>query len=194
MKTTGPLSLPTVEQLERELEWEQNRKRHGTALRAVLCSVVTAAAIAVLLFTFCFSALHIFGSSMAPTIQSGSLVIAVKGHHWEPGDIAAFYSDGKILVKRVIASPGDWVDLDADGNVSINGQALEEPYLEEPSMGSCDIEFPCQVPEGNYFLMGDNRAASVDSRSNQVGFIAEEQMIGRVVFQVWPLKELGMIG
>lgn len=112
---------------------------------------------------------------------------------YQRGDIIAFYYNNKILVKRVIGMPGEWVDMDENGNVTIDGEPLEEPYLTEKSLGECDIELPYQVPEGRYFVMGDHRSVSSDSRSSQVGCVSEEQIVGKLLFRLWPLDEIGPI-
>ena len=111
----------------------------------------------------------------------------------EKGDVIAFYYNNKILVKRVIASAGEWVELDEEGNLYINGKLQDEPYIEEKALGECDIEMPYQVPEGRVFVMGDYRAVSVDSRSSSVGCVAEEQIVGKLVFKIWPLKNIGKL-
>ena len=137
--------------------------------------------------------LHIYGSSMSPTLTNGDIVAAMRYGSYERGDIVAFYYNEQILVKRIIGLPGEMVDIDADGNVSIDGEPLDEPYLDEKALGECDIELPYQVPEGRYFVMGDNRGVSSDSRSSQVGCIAEERIIGELIFTLWPLSEFGTI-
>lgn len=137
--------------------------------------------------------LQIYGSSMTPTLQDGEIVFSVKTTNMDQGDIVAFYYNNKILVKRVIAGPGDWVDIAQDGNVSVNGTPMEEPYLEEKAFGDADIELPYQVPDGRIFVMGDHRATSVDSRHTAVGCVAEEQIVGKIAFRVWPMDRLGLL-
>ena len=131
--------------------------------------------------------LQIYGASMAPTLDEGDIVISVKGSDFAPGDLVAFYMGNKILVKRCIAGPGQWVDIDADGNVYVDGELLDEPYLTEKALGDCDIELPYQVPDNRYFCLGDHRSTSVDSRSTTVGCISDEQIVGKIVLRVWPL-------
>jgi signal peptidase I len=135
--------------------------------------------------------LQIYGTSMTPTLEDGEIVILNKGAKTSTGDIVAFYYNNKILVKRVIANAGDWVEIDEEGTVSVNGQVLEEPYVTEKALGECDIEFPYQVPEERVFVLGDHRSVSVDSRSAQVGCVAQEQIVGKLVFRVWPFQRLG---
>lgn len=130
---------------------------------------------------------------MTPTLEDGDIVVSMKGSDFEPGDVIAFYYNNKILVKRVIAGPGDWVDIDKDGNVTVNGQALEEPYLQEKALGDCNIKLPYQVPDSRLFVMGDHRSVSVDSRNTAVGCVAQEQIVGRLVFRIWPLNGMGAL-
>lgn len=154
---------------------------------------MTVAAVAVLVATLVTPVLQITGSSMTPTLHDGQLVVSLKGGSFSQGDVIAFYYNNKILIKRVIAGPGDWVDIDQYGNVSVNDQPLDEPYLTDKALGECDIELPYQVPDGRYFVMGDHRATSVDSRSTTIGCVAEEQVVGNIAFRIWPLTELGPI-
>ena len=136
--------------------------------------------------------LQIYGSSMTPTLQDGEIVFTVKTSDLEHGDVIAFYYNNKILVKRVIAGPGDWVDIQEDGTVSVNDMLLEEPYLVEKAFGDADIELPYQVPEEKFFVMGDHRTTSVDSRHTTVGCVAQEQIVGRIIFRIWPLERVGV--
>ena len=131
---------------------------------------------------------------MTPTLEEGNIVISVRGGEYRQGDIISFYYNNKILVKRVIALPGDWVDIDDAGNVYVNEELLDEPYVDEKALGECDIEFPYQVPEGRLFVCGDHRSTSVDSRSSTVGCVAEEQIAGKIVFRIWPLTDFGPVG
>lgn len=130
---------------------------------------------------------------MAPTLTEGEIVVTVKNSEFKPGDVVAFYYNNKILVKRVIGTPGDWIEIDEEGRVRVNQILLEEPYVQEYALGECDIEMPYQVPDGRIFVMGDNRATSVDSRSTTVGCISEEEIVGKIVFVVWPMEEFGLL-
>jgi len=192
-KKKPELEYPSLEQMEEEISRLKYKKRYGSALRGTLYSLAVVAAVAILIATLWMPVLQITGVSMDPTLVDGQFVVALKNSDFEPGDITAFYYNNKILIKRVIASAGDWVDIDRDGNVSVNGLWLEEPYIQEKALGECNIELPYQVPDGKVFVMGDDRAVSLDSRTTAVGPISKEQVLGQVVFRVWPLSEFGRI-
>lgn len=130
---------------------------------------------------------------MEPTLNEGELVIASKAMNFQRGDIIAFYYNNKILLKRAIGFPGEWIDIDQDGTVSVNGQEPEEPYIHDKSLGECDITLPCQLPDERWFVLGDHRSTSVDSRSKVIGNVAEEQLVGKVIFRIWPLSKVGPI-
>lgn len=182
---------PTVAQLEQELKRERYRKRYNRVLRSTIYALITVAAAAVLVATLFLPVLRIYGASMTPTLTNKDIVVSMKVGDPARGDIVAFWFNNKVLVKRVIAWAGEWVDIDADGNVSVDGEPLDEPYLSEKALGECDIELPYQVPEGRIFVMGDHRATSSDSRSSAVGCVAQEQIVGKLVFRVWPLDGFG---
>mgnify|MGYP002340511562 CR=1 FL=1 len=149
--------------------------------------------ILMLVATLWMPVLQIYGSSMSPTVEEGEIVVSLKGPELRQGEIIAFYYNNKILVKRIIAGPGQWVDMDEDGSVRVDGELLAEPYLSEKALGQCDIDFPYQVPDERWFVMGDHRATSVDSRTTAIGCVAEEQIVGRIVFRVWPFRALGPV-
>ena len=185
--------LPTLEQIRRERSRLQYRSRYGRALRSTLRALAVAAALAVLVATLWLPVLRIYGSSMWPTLMDGQIVLCVKTRSFDPGDVTAFYHGNKLLIKRYVAGPSDWVDIDDSGNVTVNSEPLEEPYLAEKAFGQTNISLPYQVPEGRYFVMGDNRDASVDSRNTAVGPIAMDQVVGKVFFRIWPLREFGVV-
>ena len=187
------VEYPSLEEMEAEINRLKYKKSYGSALRGTLYSLAVVAAIAILVATLWMPVLQITGASMEPTLVDGQFVVALKNDAFEPGDITAFYYNNKILIKRVVASAGDWVDIDAAGNVSVNGILLEEPYLQEKSLGECNIELPYQVPDGRVFVMGDDRAISLDSRTTAVGCISKEQVLGQVLFRVWPLNAMGRL-
>lgn len=180
----------TQHEVKRLME-QRTKRSFRTALGQTLGLLVVVAAVAVLISFTALPLLEITGTSMAPTLSSGQYVLALRHSSFQTGDLVAFYSNNKILVKRVIANAGDWVDIDDDGNVSVNGHQLEEPYLAQKAYGNVDIELPFQVPDGAIFVMGDNRAVSLDSRSSAIGCVYEEQMVGKIAMRVWPLSEVG---
>lgn len=187
------VSFPSAEALERELSREKYKRRYRRTLKSTVFALITAAAAAVLVATLWMPVLQIYGTSMTPTLREGEIVISLKAQELEPGDVVAFYYGNKVLVKRYIAGAGSWVDIQSDGTVVVDGSVLEEPYLTEKAFGICDLELPYQVPEGTYFLMGDERNTSVDSRHSTVGCITQEDMVGRIVFRVWPLQDFGPV-
>ncbi len=193
MKKKKVSEIPDVEQLERELKRQKYKQRYKRTLKSTVGTLVTAAAIAILIATLFLPVLQIYGNSMNPTLSEGNIVISLKDADFKQGDVIAFYYNNKILVKRVICGPGSWINIDKDGTVYVDNKPIDEPYLKEKAFGDCDIKLPYQVPESRYFVMGDHRATSVDSRSTTVGCIAEEQIVGKIVFRVWPLNEFGSI-
>lgn len=191
-KQQKPLELPSIEQLEAELGREKYRWRFRRVLRSTIYALVTVAAAAVLVATLWMPVLQISGNSMAPTLNDGEIVLSLKGGgNFQPGDIVAFYYDNKILVKRVIAGPGDWVDIDEKGTVFVNEEELYEPYLTEKALGDCNIDLPYQVPESKLFVMGDHRSVSLDSRNTALGCVSNDQIVGQLLFRVWPRNGIG---
>lgn len=186
--------VPEVPLLETELKRENYKSRFAKVMRSTLCTLVVVAALAVLVATLWTPVLRIYGNSMTPTLQEGQYVVSLKGVEFEQGDLVSFYIGNKLLVKRVIAGPGEWVDVKEDGTVFVNGQQLDEPYISGKSFGQCDLELPYQVPESSYFLMGDQRDTSVDSRNSAVGCVLKDQIVGKIVFCVWPLADFGTVG
>lgn len=191
MPHTKEISLPTAEQLDMERRRLRYKRRYNRTLRSTVAILIVVAALAVLAATLWMPVLRVYGSSMAPTLHNGEILVSVKTKDFSSGDIIAFYHGNKLLIKRYIAGPSDYVNVDEDGNVSVNGTLLDEPYLAEKAYGEADIEFPYQVPDQRYFVMGDNRSVSIDSRSSIVGCIAGDQIVGKVVFRVWPLSAFG---
>lgn len=191
MPHTKETSLPTAEQLDMERRRLRYKRRYNRTLRSTVAILIVVAALAVLAATLWMPVLRVYGSSMAPTLHNGEILVSVKTGDFSSGDIIAFYHGNKLLIKRYIAGPSDYVNVDEDGNVSVNGTLLDEPYLAEKAYGEADIEFPYQVPDQRYFVMGDNRSVSIDSRSSIVGCIAGDQIVGKVVFRVWPLSAFG---
>ncbi len=193
MSRNKQMELPSIEQLETELSKERYRSNFGRILRSTIFSLVVVAAIAVLLVVLLMPVLQIAGTSMSDTLYDGDIVIAISGADYETGDVIAFYYNNAILIKRVIAAPGDWVDIDAEGSVFVNGEPLYEPYVSEKALGECNIELPYQVPDARYFVMGDHRATSIDSRTTAVGCISDEMVIGKLLLRVWPIPLFGII-
>ena len=187
------INIPSSSEVEMELKRERYKRRYRSTLKSTLFALVTAAAAAVLVATLWLPVLQIYGASMTPTLQEGQIVVSVKADDLEPGDIVAFYYGNKVLIKRYIAGPGQWVNILEDGTVLVNDQVLEEPYLTHKALGICDLEFPYQVPDKTYFLLGDERETSVDSRHSSVGCISEEEMVGKIIFRVWPMDVIGVI-
>lgn len=193
MKQESKKEVPSVDELRLELKRVRYKSRYRAVLRSTVYTLITVAAVAVLVATLWLPVLRIYGTSMTPTLQDGEIILTVKTSNLKPGDIISFYYNNKILVKRVIARPGEWVNLDEDGNVYVNDVLLEEPYLTEKALGECDIELPYQVPDGKIFVIGDRRSTSVDSRNTAVGCVSQEQIVGKIIFRVWPLDRFGAV-
>ena len=194
MKTKGTVvDLPTLEQVEKERERLKYRNRYNRTLRSTIAILVVVAALAVLVATLWMPVLRIYGKSMAPKLSDGQIVISIKTNDFKPGDITAFYHGNKLLIKRYIAGPGDWVNIDKEGNVTVNGEALDEPYVTQKAYGETNIELPYQVPEDRCFIIGDNRDVSLDSRNTAVGCVASDEIVGKVMFRIWPLSEFGPV-
>lgn len=188
-----PAEKLPVTQIEAELNRVRNIRRYFKVMRSTLCVLVIVAAVTVLIATLWLPVFQIYGNSMTPTLEEGEMVVAVKGSDFELGDKIAFYYNNKILVKRVIAGPGAWIDIDDHGIVYVDGKKIDEPYLTERALGDTNIELPYQIPAERYFVMGDHRSTSVDSRNTAVGCVSNEQIVGKITFRVWPLPKLGRI-
>ena len=187
------VEMPQLEQMENELKRVKYKRRYRSVLRSTIYALITVAAVAVLVATLWMPVLQIYGASMTPTLEAGDIILSLKTGDFRAGDIIAFYYNNKILVKRVIAGPGEWVNIDEEGSVYVNDVLLNEPYISQKALGECDIEMPYQVPDQRYFVMGDHRETSVDSRSTAVGCVAHEYIVGRIAFRVWPLNAFGKV-
>ena len=195
VSTIENTALPQTDVIREEYERDEYRRRFAGTVRSTTNVLIVVAAIAILVAVLLLPILRIYGTSMHGTLDSGDLVVSVKGSSFETGDVIAFYYNNNILVKRVIGNSGDWVDVDLDGNVYVNQQKIDEPYLQNKSYGedNTNIDLPYQVPEDRVFVLGDNRAVSVDSRSKAMGCVSSEQIVGKVVFRIWPLDKLGSL-
>ena len=189
----APQALPRAADLEALVNRIRYEKRFRSSIINTLMTLVVVAAAAILIAILVLPILRIYGQSMSETLDNGDIVVSVKTADLETGDIVAFYYNNTILVKRVIGQSGDWIDIAKDGTVSVNQQELEEPYLDKKAYGEIDIKLPYQVPEGRTFVMGDNREISIDSRTVMIGCISEEQIVGKIIYRVWPLNKIGGI-
>jgi len=185
--------LPAVDDLQKELKRERYKRRFRKLLRSTVNALIVVAAVAALIATLVLPVLQIAGTSMEPNLNDGDIVLLVKKKDLKTGDLCAFYYSNKILIKRVIATPGDYIWIEPDGTVFLNGQPLDEPYITQKALGECDVEFPYQVPENCYFVMGDQRETSIDSRSGVIGCVPEDQLIGKIFCKFWPLSEFAFI-
>lgn len=186
-------TMPSVELVQTALKRERNRIRYRRILKNTVYALIIVAAVAVLIATLVLPVLQISGTSMEPTLKNGEIVVLIKTSKLQRGDLCAFYYSNKILIKRVIGLPGDTIVIDGEGVVYVNGEVLEEPYITEKGLGECDIEFPFTVPENEFFLLGDQRITSIDSRSTIIGCIAQDQIVGKLIFRIWPLGEISSL-
>ena len=187
-------AIPSLDQIESERKRYHWKKAYIKALRGTISVLTYMAAVAALIATLVLPVLQIEGTSMEPTLVNGDIVLLTKTTTFGRGDICGFSWNNKILVKRVIGIPGDWIEMDADGTLYLNGEKLDEPYAEQVAFGECDLEFPFQVPQEQYFVLGDMRESSIDSRNTLVGCVENDQIIGKIVFRIWPLKDMKFFG
>ena len=186
-------AIPTTEEVAAERERLAYQSRYKQVLRSTVYTLVVVAAVAVLLATLFLPVLQVSGDSMNPTLQDKDVIVLVKSGSLKTGDLCGFYWQNKLLLKRVIGLPGDIISLDENGVVTVNGTVLDEPYVDELALGECDIKFPYQVPENRYFVLGDHRATSIDSRSSVIGCVEKNQIVGKVFIRVWPLSSFSLI-
>lgn len=189
-KKEKEISLPTKEQVEAERKRYRRQKAYNKALGGTVYVLTIVAAVAVLIATLILPVLQIEGTSMEPTLHNGDIVLLMKTTRFERGDLCGFTWNNKLLIKRVIGVPGDWIEIDTDGTIYLNGEQLEEPYVTNKAFGECDLEFPFQVPQEQYFVVGDMRESSIDSRNTLIGCIPKDQIVGKVFFRVWPFKSI----
>ena len=192
-KPKEQITIPSLEEIQKERKRIRKSDYYRQSLRSTVSVLVVVAAVAVLIATLLLPILQISGDSMSPTLEHDEIVVLLKTKDFDRGDLVGFYYQGKILLKRVIALPEDEVAIDADGNVYVNGELLEEPYVTDKGLGDCDLEFPYKVPGTGYFVLGDQRSNSVDSRNSVIGAISQEDIIGKVFVRVWPLSEIGFV-
>ena len=185
--------FPSVDEIKEELERENYKRTYSSVLRSTISMLIVVAAIAVLVATIWLPVLQIYGTSMTPTLDEGEIVISVKGADFDKGDLVCFYIGNKLLVKRCIAEAGEWVNIDDYGNVYVNDVLVDEPYVTNKTLGECNLTLPYQVPDEQIFCMGDHRDTSLDSRNTTIGCINEEQIVGKIVFRVWPLNKMGAL-
>lgn len=193
MSRKNAVLTPSVDQLDAELKRVDQRVRFRKVLRSTIYTLIVVSAVAVLVAVLFLPVLRIYGNSMTPTLSEGQIVVSLKGAEVEKGDIVGVYYGSKVLIKRCIAKEHQWVDIDEEGNVYIDGEMIDEPYLTEKAFGECNLDLPYQVPDNCIFVMGDHRETSIDSRNTSVGCIDEEDIVGKIVFRVWPLKRFGLL-
>lgn len=193
MKKNKNITLPTTSEIEELYKKAKYRKLFSEKIRSTFFMLIVVAAFAILVAMLYLPTLRIYGKSMKGTLESGDIVLAVKSNRFKTGDVVAFYYNNNILVKRVIAKSGDWVNITKDGTVYVNDKKINEPYIENKAYGETNIKFPYQVPENRIFVLGDNRKVSIDSRNTSVGAVSDEQLVGKLIFRIWPLSDIGTL-
>jgi signal peptidase I len=193
MKKNENITLPTTSEIEELYKKAKYRKLFSEKIRSTFFMLIVVAAFAILVAMLYLPTLRIYGKSMKGTLESGDIVLAVKSNRFKTGDVVAFYYNNNILVKRVIAESGDWVNITKDGTVYVNDKKINEPYIENKAYGETNIKFPYQVPENRIFVLGDNRKVSIDSRNTSVGAVSDEQLVGKLIFRIWPLSDIGTL-